>query len=98
LGLSGPLSTKPLKDWTVDLKMPECHCDGAPPPPPPFVENNTQAARNYTAFAPAKVEAGEEIVIGGADSVGVAALVRVAAGADRPVWLAARLWLARQSC
>jgi hypothetical protein len=49
-----PLSTKPLGDWLVDLKMPECPCDGAPPPPPPFMENNTQAARNYTAFAPAK--------------------------------------------
>jgi hypothetical protein len=51
-----PLSTKPLGDWLLDLKMPECPCEGSPPPPPPFMENNTQAARNYTAFAPAKAK------------------------------------------
>ncbi len=49
------LSVPNASAWQVDLSLPDCHCDDPPPPPPGFVTNDTQAVRNYTAFAPEEV-------------------------------------------
>jgi hypothetical protein len=77
-------------------ELPTATATTAPPPPPPFVTNNTQAVRNYTAFAPEEVTDDEATSSAVPIPSDFAALVRVAAGARRPVRLAAGLWLAVQ--